>query len=117
MNQGRIWCVVKPTVGLPLFLGSVAAISLAVHYAVLTNTTWMSSFYQGGAKTKAAAAAASTNTGSPVAMTGGSGFVVSVAPSTDGSGATQFVVTVKPNAATADASIPQKLAVAPPSSQ
>ena len=23
MNQGRIWCVVKPTVGLPLFLGTV----------------------------------------------------------------------------------------------
>ena len=32
MNQGRIWCVVKPTVGLPLFLGSVAIISLLVHY-------------------------------------------------------------------------------------
>jgi light-harvesting protein B-800-850 alpha chain len=31
MNQGRIWCVVNPTVGLPLFLGSVATISLLVH--------------------------------------------------------------------------------------
>ncbi|NEP82323.1 MAG: light-harvesting protein, partial [Okeania sp. SIO3B3] len=30
MNQGRIWCVVNPTVGLPLFLGGVAAISLIV---------------------------------------------------------------------------------------
>ncbi len=29
MNQGRIWTVVKPTVGLPLFLGSVAVTSLA----------------------------------------------------------------------------------------
>jgi light-harvesting protein B-800-850 alpha chain len=47
MNQGRIWCVVKPTVGLPLFLGSVAVISLLVHYAVLSNTTWISAFWGG----------------------------------------------------------------------
>ena len=38
MNQGRIWCVVNPTVGLPLFLGSVALTSLAVHAAVMTHT-------------------------------------------------------------------------------
>jgi light-harvesting protein B-800-850 alpha chain len=38
MNQGRIWCVVKPTVGLPLFLGTVLLISLAVHYSILSNT-------------------------------------------------------------------------------
>ncbi|MCY4264457.1 MAG: light-harvesting protein [Gammaproteobacteria bacterium] len=37
MNQGRIWCVVNPTVGLPLFLTSVALTSLAVHYFVLSN--------------------------------------------------------------------------------
>ncbi|MBM4227001.1 MAG: light-harvesting protein [Gammaproteobacteria bacterium] len=48
MNQGRIWCVVKPTVGLPLFLGTVLVISLLVHLAVLTNTTWFSAFLQGG---------------------------------------------------------------------
>ena len=39
MNQGRIWCVVKPTVGLPLLLGSVSVIALLVHYAVLSNTS------------------------------------------------------------------------------
>lgn len=38
MNQGRIWCVVNPTVGLPLFLGSVAVTSLIVHYSVLTHS-------------------------------------------------------------------------------
>lgn len=48
MNQGRIWCVVNPTVGLPLFLGSVALISLIVHYSVLSSTTWMSAFFNGG---------------------------------------------------------------------
>jgi light-harvesting protein B-800-850 alpha chain len=48
MNQGRIWCVVKPTVGLPLFLGTVLVISLLVHYSVLSNTTWFAAFWQGG---------------------------------------------------------------------
>ncbi len=48
MNQGRIWCVVNPTVGLPLFLGSVALISLIVHYSILSNSTWFASFLVGG---------------------------------------------------------------------
>lgn len=48
MNQGRIWCVVKPTVGLPLFLGGVALISLIVHFSILSSTTWMAAFFQGG---------------------------------------------------------------------
>ena len=47
MNQGRIWCVVKPTVGLPLFLGSVAIISLIVHFAILSNTAWFPAFFSG----------------------------------------------------------------------
>ncbi|TVR64134.1 MAG: light-harvesting protein [Gemmatimonadales bacterium] len=47
MNQGRIWCVVKPTVGLPLFLGSVAAISLIVHFAILSNVEWFAAFMGG----------------------------------------------------------------------
>ncbi len=48
MNQGRIWCVVKPTVGLPLFLGAVTAIALIVHWAVLSNTTWFANYWNGG---------------------------------------------------------------------
>ncbi len=48
MNQGRIWCVVKPTVGLPLFIASVAITSLIVHFAILTHTTWFSAYWQGG---------------------------------------------------------------------
>jgi light-harvesting protein B-800-850 alpha chain len=47
MNQGRIWCVVKPTVGLPLFLGSVAIIALLVHLSLLLNTTWFSAYWGG----------------------------------------------------------------------
>jgi light-harvesting protein B-800-850 alpha chain len=40
--------VVKPTVGLPLFLGTVLLISLLVHYSILSNTTWFPAFWQGG---------------------------------------------------------------------
>jgi light-harvesting protein B-800-850 alpha chain len=47
MNQGRIWCVVNPTIGLPLFLGSVALMSFTVHFAVLNNSSWMKDFYNG----------------------------------------------------------------------
>jgi len=47
MNQGRIWCVVNPSVGLPLFLGGVALIALVVHYALLSNTTWFSQYWGG----------------------------------------------------------------------
>lgn len=55
MNQGKIWRVVKPTVGVPLFLTAVAVSSFMVHYMLLTHTTWLPAYYQGG--TKAAAAA------------------------------------------------------------
>jgi len=51
MNQARIWLVVKPTVGLPLFLGSVAAIALLVHYSILSHTTWFAAYWNGKAKT------------------------------------------------------------------
>lgn len=47
MNQGRIWCVVKPTVGLPLLLGSVTLIALLVHFSILTNTDWMAAYWGG----------------------------------------------------------------------
>ncbi len=52
MIYGRIWLVVKPTLGVPLFLGAVAVGSFAVHAALLTNTTWVKKFLNG----KAAAA-------------------------------------------------------------
>jgi light-harvesting protein B-800-850 alpha chain len=58
MNQYRIWLVVKPTVGLPLFLGTVLIISLLVHAAVLTNTSWFPAFFEGSAKAQTAAAPA-----------------------------------------------------------
>lgn len=100
MNQGRIWTVVSPTVGLPLLIGSVAVTSLIVHYAVLSHTTWMSAFFQGGAKKTA-----QLDTNAPAVGQANAAFSVSVAPvvSTDGKGETSFVVTVTPNAASAPA--------------
>ncbi len=47
MNNAKMWLVVKPTVGIPLFLGGVAVGSFAVHVAVLSNTTWVSDFLSG----------------------------------------------------------------------
>lgn len=47
MNNAKMWLVVKPTVGVPLFLSAVAIGSFAVHVAVLTNTSWVSDFLSG----------------------------------------------------------------------
>lgn len=47
MNNAKMWLVVSPTVGVPLFLGAVAIGSFAVHLQVVKNTDWVSSFIQG----------------------------------------------------------------------
>lgn len=47
MNNSKIWLVVNPTVGIPLFLGAVAVSSFAVHVAVVTNTGWVSDYLSG----------------------------------------------------------------------
>ena len=105
MNQGRIWCVVSPTVGLPLLLGGVALTSLAVHTAVMTHTTWMSNYWQGSAGVR-------TTEGSPVdssaarlaatAPTGQPAFTLSIAPVAGGAGKdAAFLVTVAANPGTA----------------
>ncbi len=47
MNNAKMWLVVKPTVGIPLFLGAVAVGSFSVHVAVLSNTSWVSDFLSG----------------------------------------------------------------------
>ena len=47
MNNSKIWLVVKPTVGIPLFLSAVAVGSFAVHVAVVSNTSWVSDFLSG----------------------------------------------------------------------
>jgi len=54
MNNGKLWLVVKPTVGLPLFFVGVAVTALIVHAAILTNTSWFGKYWEG--KPRAAAA-------------------------------------------------------------
>lgn len=59
MNNAKMWLVVPPAVGVPIFLGAVAVGSFAVHVAVLSNTTWVSDFLSGqplGAGDEASAA-------------------------------------------------------------
>lgn len=47
MNNAKMWLVVPPAIGVPVFLGAVAVGSFAVHVAVVTNTSWVSDFLQG----------------------------------------------------------------------
>ena len=99
MNQGRIWTVVHPTVGLPLFLGSVALTSLAVHASVMSHTTWMSNFWQGNSKDKPVVGSVA----SPVALNGANGdspyaITVTPVPAAVGAAPASFVVTVTPSA-------------------
>lgn len=94
--------MVNPTVGLPLFLGSVALTSLAVHASVLSHSTWFSSFIQGGHK----ASAAAESTVAPVAATmetSSHALAVNVTPSTDKA---SFVISVAPKATTLAATEP-----------
>lgn len=58
MIYGKIWTVVNPSVGIPVFLGAVAVTSFAVHLALVSNTTWIKSYHNGGAKSAAVAMAA-----------------------------------------------------------
>jgi len=58
MIYGKMLTVVRPTVGIPLFLGAVAVGSFSVHLALLNNTTWVKAFLEGGKAAKAGSVAA-----------------------------------------------------------
>ena len=49
MIYGKLWCVVRPQVGIPIILGAVAVGSFCVHLALVTNTTWVKAYLNGGA--------------------------------------------------------------------
>ena len=53
MIYGKIWTVVKPTVGIPIFIAAVAIGSFSVHLALTLNTTWVKKFLNGSAATAA----------------------------------------------------------------
>jgi len=50
MIYGKMWCVVKPSVGIPIFIAAVAVASFSVHLALTLNTTWVKNFLNGNAK-------------------------------------------------------------------
>jgi light-harvesting protein B-800-850 alpha chain len=45
--------VVKPSVGIPVFIAAVAIGSFSVHLALTLNTTWVKKFLNGSAATAA----------------------------------------------------------------
>lgn len=57
MNNAKLWLVVKPTVGIPLFLSAVAISSFAVHVGIVMNTDWVESYHSGKGINPAATAA------------------------------------------------------------
>lgn len=108
MNNGRIWCVVKPTVGLPLFLGGVTVIALLVHASVLSNTTWMADYWKGSSRTRAADATTAPVQRAATEAPAPAGFTVNVTPVAAGEG-TAFVVTITP----VNGAAPQAVTVSP----
>ena len=56
MIYGKMWTVVRPQVGVPIFLIAVAVASFSVHLAITLNTTWVKGFLNGKAPVAAVAA-------------------------------------------------------------
>lgn len=98
MNNSKIWLVVKPTVGVPLFLSAVAIGSFAVHVAVLSNTTWVSDFLSGNELGSGAETAMITPEMAPTAST-----VVYAAPGAEAVDGGREVTVVLPDGRTATA--------------
>lgn len=86
MNNAKIWLVVKPTVGIPLFLSAVAVGSFAVHVAVLSKVSWYNNYLSGQSINSAALdtgpaikPASADATGAPLLMDAASdGMVVTL---------------------------------------
>ncbi len=55
MNEGRIFLYVSPNVIIPIMFLVLVLASLAVHYSILSNTTWFADFWQGAAAAAAPA--------------------------------------------------------------
>jgi light-harvesting protein B-800-850 alpha chain len=73
MNNAKMWLVVKPTVGIPLFLGGVAVTSLVVHAAVITTGVgaWYGPYITGSAEPAESAALAVPETVMPASVSAG----------------------------------------------
>lgn len=47
MNNGRMWTVVSPNIGVPVFFIALAVTSLLIHYLVLTTTSYFGDYWKG----------------------------------------------------------------------
>jgi light-harvesting protein B-800-850 alpha chain len=101
MNQGKMWTVVNPSVGIPVFLGGVVLMALTVHYAVLVNSPWFAAHLNLG---KIGVKTAANGSVAPVALATPDktpGFAITVTPSAAEPGKpASFVVTVTPSGST-----------------
>lgn len=50
MNNARIWTIVNPSVGVPLFFIGVMVTAFFVHIQLAANTTWFGNYWQGAAE-------------------------------------------------------------------
>lgn len=64
MIYGKVWLHVKPSTGIPLFLGAVAVASFAVHVMLVTQTTWLKRYLNGWNASKTAQVEQDVNTAS-----------------------------------------------------
>lgn len=73
MNNAKMWLVVKPTVGVPLFLSAVAIGSLAVHVGVISSGVgaWYGPILTGGETMEASAAVQTEQQVLPASVSGG----------------------------------------------
>jgi light-harvesting protein B-800-850 alpha chain len=107
MNNAKMWLVVPPAVGVPVFLGAVAVGSFAVHVAVLSNTSWVSDFLSGQPLGSGEATASMMTTDE--AATAKASYVM---PNADGA---QQVLVIMPDGSTRAAVLqPETLASASP---
>jgi len=111
MNQGKMWTVVNPSLGIPLLLGGVVLMALTVHGTILAHSPWFADHLNLG---KVGSKTAS-NAVAPVAS---NGFAVTVTPAAPEAGKpASFVVTVTPTGAaattTASVSVPDTATRAP----
>lgn len=97
MNNAKMWLVVKPTVGVPLFLTAVAVGSFAVHLAVLSKTNWYNNYLVGAPLDATAALQVDENQTANVAyVPDGTQQVLITMPD----GSTAKAILVMPDAAT-----------------
>jgi light-harvesting protein B-800-850 alpha chain len=100
MNNAKIWLVVNPTVGIPLFLGAVALTSFTMHVNLVQNASWLSGYYAGDLN------------GTPVAALDLDGTDATIVPASFVAQGGQVVLITMPDGTTARAvlEMPQTLA-------